>query len=79
MQDMAKIPDTSPTPARITVEELKKRIDSGERIFFLDTRNARDWGEATVKLPGARRIHYSELPQRLNEVPRDRLVACYCT
>jgi rhodanese-related sulfurtransferase len=64
---------------RIAIDEVKKRMDKGESILLIDTRNPHDWGESDVKLPGARRIHYSELEQHLEELPRDRLMVTYCT
>lgn len=64
---------------RITINEVKKRMDRGEPILFIDTRNAHDWGESAVKLPGARRLHFSELERHLKELPRDRTIVTYCT
>jgi rhodanese-related sulfurtransferase len=66
-------------PDRITISEVKKRMDRGEPILFIDTRNPHDWCESDVKLPGALRIHFSELEQHLDELPRDRLIVTYCT
>lgn len=64
---------------RITIDEVKKKMDGGEPPLFIDTRNPHDWGESDLKLPGALRIHYSELEQHLDELPRDRLIVTYCT
>ena len=64
---------------RITVEEVKKRMDEGEQILFIDTRKSQDWDASDVKLPGALRIHYSALEQHLDELPRDRPIVPYCT
>ena len=64
---------------RITIDEVKKRMNKGESILFIDTRNPHDWGESDVKLPGALRIHFSELERCLNELPRDRQIVTYCT
>lgn len=66
-------------PKRITVKEVKRRMDRGEPVLFIDTRNSHDWGESDVKLPGARRIHFKELDQHIDELPRDRLIVTYCT
>ena len=66
-------------PARIDVDEVKNLMDGGEPVVFIDTRNPHDWGESDVKLPGALRIHYSELEQHLDELPRDKLIVTYCT
>jgi rhodanese-related sulfurtransferase len=70
---------TLATLDRITIDEVKKKMDRGEPILFIDTRNSHDWSESDVKLPGALRIHFSELEQRLDELPRDRLIVTYCT
>ncbi len=64
---------------RITVDEVKKKMDEGESILLIDTRNPHDWSESSVKLPGALRIHYSELEQHLEELSRDRTIVTYCT
>ena len=64
---------------RITINEVKNRMDKGESILFIDIRNPHDWGESDVKLPGALRLHFSELERHLDELPRDRLIVTYCT
>jgi rhodanese-related sulfurtransferase len=64
---------------RITIDEVKQRIDKGESLLIIDTRNSRDWSESDVKLPGAVRIHFNELAQHLEELPRDRTIVTYCT
>ena len=64
---------------RITIDEVKRRMDRGEQVLFIDTRNHHDWSESEVKLPGARRIHFKALEQHLDELPRDRLIVTYCT
>lgn len=66
-------------PARISVTEVKKRLDKGEPVFFIDSRSPHSWEESGIKIPGARRIHFSELKQHLQEIPRDRLIVTYCT
>jgi rhodanese-related sulfurtransferase len=66
-------------PDRITIEEVKRKMNAGEPIVFIDTRNSRDWNASDVKIPGALRIHYSELLKHINELPRDRLIVTYCT
>ncbi len=64
---------------RISVADIKKRLDRGEPILFIDTRNSEDWGKADFKVPGAMRIHYSEMEKHLGELPKDRLIITYCT
>jgi rhodanese-related sulfurtransferase len=64
---------------RVTVDEVRERMERGEPFTFVDTRNPNAWGESDVKLPGAIRIPASELEQHLEEIPRDRVVITYCT
>jgi rhodanese-related sulfurtransferase len=64
---------------RITVDELRKRLDQGEDVFFVDTRNPKAWGEADTKLPGAIRVPADQVEKHLADVPRDRMIVTYCT
>ena len=64
---------------RVTVDEVKERMERGEQFAFVDTRNPQAWGEAETKLPGAVRVPAGELEQHLGEIPRDRAVITYCT
>ena len=66
-------------PTRITVDEIRERMDRGEPFAFVDTRNPHAWGEATTKLPGAIRVPAEEVAQHVGEIPRDRTVITYCT
>jgi len=64
---------------RITVDEVKERMDRGEQFTFVDTRNPIAWSESDQKLPNAIRIPANELEQHLDEIPKDRAVITYCT
>lgn len=66
-------------PTRVTVDEVKQRLDRGEQFTFLDTRNPTAWAEAGTKLPGAIRVPADEVEQHLDDIPRDRTVITYCT
>ena len=64
---------------RITVDEVKERMDRGEQFTFVDSRNPKAWAEADKKLPNAIRVPAEELEQHLDEIPKDRAVITYCT
>ncbi len=64
---------------RITVDEVKQRMDRGEQFTFVDSRNPKAWAEADQKLPNAVRVPAEELEQHLDEIPKDRAVITYCT
>lgn len=64
---------------RVTVDEVKERMDRGEQFTFVDSRNPQAWAEAETKLPGAVRVPADEVEQHLAEIPHDRTVITYCT
>ena len=64
---------------RVTVDEVRARMDRGERLAFIDTRNSQAWGESDTKLPGALRVPADEVAEHSAEIPRDRAVITYCT
>jgi rhodanese-related sulfurtransferase len=64
---------------RVTVDEIQKRMESGEPFTFIDARNPQAWSEAGEKLPGAIRVPAEEVTHHLSEIPRDRVVIVYCT
>ena len=65
--------------SRITVDEVKSRMDRGEPLFFIDTRTPKAWEESPVKLPGALRVPADDVEPHLGEVPHDRTIVTYCT
>jgi rhodanese-related sulfurtransferase len=68
-----------PDDLRISVDELRRRMEAGEDFTVIDTRNPQAWGDSDVKLPGAIRIPVAELEQHLYEIPRDKPIVTYCT
>ena len=64
---------------RITVDELRERMNRGEQFTILDNRNPTAWSEANNKLPGALRVPADEVEKHLDEIPRDRAIITYCT
>jgi rhodanese-related sulfurtransferase len=67
-------------PVRITTEQVKQRMATGERIVFLDTRSPAAWGESDVRIPGAIRVPPDEVEQHLREIPPPgQTIVTYCT
>jgi rhodanese-related sulfurtransferase len=64
---------------RVTVDEVKQRMDRGEQFTFVDSRNPQAWADSDKKLPNAIRVPANELDQHLDEIPKDRAVITYCT
>ncbi|HUP49082.1 MAG TPA: hypothetical protein VNA04_09875 [Thermoanaerobaculia bacterium] len=64
---------------RVSVDEMRARLDRGEPILFIDSRSAKSWSASEVKIRGALRIPPDEATRLLDSVPRDRSVVTYCT
>jgi len=64
---------------RISVEELKKRMDAGEDFTMIDTRNPQAWKEADTTLPEAIRVNADRLEETLRDIPMNKPVVAYCT
>lgn len=65
--------------ARVTPEEVKQWMDSGESIAIVDLRHDSDVQASPNRLPGAIRLTAEELDLRHDEIPRDREIILYCS
>ena len=64
---------------RLTPEELRARLDSGDPLRILDLRTSIAYQAVRHILPGALRVDPEELETRHHEIPRDCDVVLYCT
>jgi len=65
--------------ARITVEELKEKLDSGEEVVIVDLRHSVDFEADPELIPGALHMEAKDLEVKNDQLPRDREVILYCT
>jgi len=63
--------------ARITPEELRRRLEAGEEIVIVDVRTAVE--SQTDSVPGALRIPLEDLDTRHGDIPRDRDIILFCS
>ena len=57
-------------PERIAVTDLKKKLDSGEKLLLIDVRE--DWElKQDGAIPGAIHIPVAELDKRMKDIPKD--------
>ncbi|HEY7791230.1 MAG TPA: rhodanese-like domain-containing protein [Vicinamibacterales bacterium] len=68
-----------PEPQRITATDVKRRLDRGEPITFVDTRAEEAWRKADAQIPGSIRVPPDEVEAHLRDIPRKGLVVTYCT
>jgi rhodanese-related sulfurtransferase len=64
---------------RITVEELKRRMDAGEDFTVIDARNPETWAETDTVIPEAIPVPLDKLEASLPRIPKSRPVVAYCT
>src|SRR5579875_2189859 len=62
---------------QISVEQLKQRLDAGDKPFILDVREPHEYQIVNL---GAPLIPVGQLPQRLNEIPvgKDQEIVVHC-
>jgi adenylyltransferase/sulfurtransferase len=60
---------------QLTVKELKRRIDAGEKVYILDVREPWEYQIAQI---GGVLIPQNDVAQRLAEIDRDREVIVQC-
>jgi membrane protein DedA with SNARE-associated domain len=65
--------------ARITPEELRRKIESGEDAFIVDLRHSSEFEAKDAWVPGAKRMRPEDLEEHRDEIPRDRDIVLYCT
>jgi membrane protein DedA with SNARE-associated domain len=65
--------------ARITPDELRRRLDAGADTVIVDLRTLLDVQAAPYVIPGALRISPDELERRHDEIPRGVDIVLYCT
>lgn len=69
-----KNPETLPM---ISAQDLKHRLDQGEKVLVLDVRQPDAYDEYPGAIPNSVRIPPAEMPDRYQELPRDRLIVPY--
>jgi rhodanese-related sulfurtransferase len=62
----------------MSVEGMRKALGNGQNnVVFLDVRSDKEM--EYLVLPFAKHIPLHELPSRMDELPKDKLVVAYCT
>ena len=57
----------------IAAQELKKKLDTGEKVLLIDVRDAALYETETI--PGAVNIPFASLQDALKNIPKDRTLA----
>ncbi|HZP32226.1 MAG TPA: VTT domain-containing protein [Candidatus Acidoferrales bacterium] len=65
--------------ARITPEELKKRMDAGEDVVVVDLRHPIEFDAEPQTIWGAVRMDPADLEEAIEVIPRDREIILFCS
>ncbi|MCS7459397.1 rhodanese-like domain-containing protein [Paenibacillus doosanensis] len=60
----------------ITPEQLKKRLEQGEKLDIIDVREDEEVAQGII--PGAVHIPLMQIPDRLADIPKDRETILVC-
>ena len=74
VQEVAVSGETNATETN--VNELKRKIDAKEDFFLLDVREPNEF--KIGRIPGSTLIPLGEVPQRVNEIPKDKEIIVHC-
>jgi rhodanese-related sulfurtransferase len=77
-------PDTPPAKSeaaqnRITVHELKAKMDASENLIILDVDGKYAWNARSIKIRGAIHVDPEQLEAGIKNLPKDKEVVTYCT
>lgn len=64
---------------KVTVDDVRNRLDAGQDIVIVDSRSAHAWNESNVKAGGAIRIPPDDAEKHIADVKRGAFVVTYCT
>lgn len=65
--------------AKISVDELKQRMDAGDPITVVDVRHPLTLELDPEAIPGALNFSMEDIEHRHHEIPRDREIVLYCS
>jgi len=64
---------------RISIEQLKAKMDAGENIVIIDMRTDRDYQESSEKIKGAVRIAVVQLEDSSRTLLKGKEIITYCS
>ena len=70
------VPSAAADVLRMEAAEVKRLVDKGEAVL-VDVRSREAWDSGHAE--GALHIPLADLTARLKELPKDKLIAAYCT
>lgn len=63
---------------RISIQDLRGKMDRKEKIIILDVRTGEDYEASRYKIPGAIRVPIDRLKEQAQEFPKETEIITYC-
>lgn len=64
------------TMNEISAKELQEKLEKGESLYLIDVREEDEVSQGII--PGAKHIRLSEIPERMNELDKDKHYYMVC-
>lgn len=71
-------PEVEEAVGQVGAEELEAVLAGSPHPYLLDVREPMEWGAMNLEHLGAVLVPMREVPDRLDEIPRDRPIVVYC-
>ncbi|MDX2034515.1 MAG: hypothetical protein SF339_27825 [Blastocatellia bacterium] len=74
----AQAADEAVPEDRITIRELKRKMEAGEKMVILDARKGSAWIGSFVKIKGAVHCTNDDLEAKMPDLPKEQEIIVYC-
>ena len=64
---------------KLSVDEVKQRLDSGEPLVFIDARADQSWRDSDVQIPNSLRVPPDHADAFDGAIPPEATIITYCT
>jgi rhodanese-related sulfurtransferase len=64
---------------KITTDEVKRRLDAGEPLVFIDARSDESWSQSNLQIPNSLRVPPDRADEFVGAIPPDVGIITYCT
>ena len=64
---------------RITIQQLKAKMDASANILILDVRSIEGWKTGTTKIKGSIRVAFEDVDKKMTEWKKTQEIIAYCS
>jgi rhodanese-related sulfurtransferase len=64
---------------KLPADDIKRRLDSGEPLIFIDARSDDSWSKSDLQIPNSIRVPPNRTDEFVAVFPPDAPIITYCT